>query len=204
MVSERTFPPHTPETASLHVHAMNDLRFIRDTMERASAFTAVPGWGTVLMGISAILAAILTSSVNSPDIWLLIWISEAFLAVLIGSVFMNLKSRAANVSLFSSAGSKFILNLFVPILVGVPLTIVFYQQGLFDLLPGLWLLLYGAGIMTGGAFSVRVIPIMGFCFIVIGTAALFAPSGWGDLSLAAGFGGLNILFGFIIAWRHGG
>jgi hypothetical protein len=84
------------------------------------------------------------------------------------------------------------------------LTAVLLKAGLFGALPGVWLLLYGTGVVTGGAFSVRTVPVMGLGFMVLGSAALLAPAAWGDAMMACGFGGLHIVFGSVIAWRHGG
>ena len=76
--------------------------------------------------------------------------------------------------------------------------------GIQRLIPPTLLLLYGTGIITGGAFSVRIVPVMGMAFLAVGTAALLAPPAWGDAFLAAGFGGLHVVFGTMIARRHGG
>ncbi len=204
MIENQTAHHTQAEPQSLHVHAMNDLRFIRDTMERATSFTAVPGWGMVVMGATAVITAILASTRAEMQDWLVLWLCEAILASLIGSIAMGYKAHSAEVSLFSGVGWRFMMNLFVPIVAAIPLTAVLYQHGLVHVLPGLWLLLYGAGVVTGGAFSVRVVPIMGFCYILTGIIALFCPPSWGNMMLAIGFGGLNILFGCIIGWKYGG
>jgi hypothetical protein len=204
MVTRQFTIQDTNDASSLQTYAINNIQFIRDTMERASSFTAVPGWGMVAMGTSAFVAAYIASTRSSLNEWLLIWLVDAFIAIIIGSVAMVYKSYKADDTLFSKAGWRFILNLFVPIVAGIPITMVFYQQDLIHYLPGLWLLLYGTGVVTGGAFSVRVIPIMGFCYIVIGTYTLFASPAWGNYLLAIGFGGIHIIFGLIVARRHGG
>jgi len=203
-MQNRIFQDQPKDAPALHVHAMNDLRFIRQMMERSASFTAVPGWGMILMGGTAIMTAVVSTRLEGTGNWLYLWLGESILAILIGIVSMGYKARLANSSLFSGAGGKFMINLFAPILAGVPLTAVLFQQGRTEALPGLWLLLYGVGVITGGAFSVRVIPLMGACFAAVGAAALFLPSAWGNVMLALGFGGLHILFGAIIAWRHGG
>jgi hypothetical protein len=89
-------------------------------------------------------------------------------------------------------------------LAGMLLTIGAWQYEVFGLLPGLWLLLYGAGTITGGAFSVRAVPLMGVGFMALGTVALFVPFAWSNLLMGAGFGGLHVVFGLIIAKNHGG
>ncbi len=59
---------------ALDTHARDNLRFIRDTMERASAFTAVPGLGGVWMGLSALAAAGLSTLARTPREWLGVWL----------------------------------------------------------------------------------------------------------------------------------
>jgi hypothetical protein len=182
---------------------MDNLSFIRSTMERATAFTAVPGWGGVAMGLTAVIATTLSTG-RSVTEWLAVWLTASVLALAIGGWTMALKARRAGTSVFSYSGRRFVLSYVPPLAVGALLTVVLVRAGLYSALPGTWLLLYGTGVVTGGAYSVRVVPLMGLCFMALGAAALLAPPGWGEWLMAVGFGGLQIIFGLIIARRYGG
>jgi hypothetical protein len=188
----------------MHVRAMDNLRFIRQTMESATAFTAVSGWGLVIVGLTALAAAAVARRQTSPGAWILVWLSEGVLAFLIAGGTTVRKARTSKLPLFSMPGKRFALNFSPPMIVGTLLTAALYRAGFLEAIPGMWLLVYGAGIVTGGAFSVRIVPVMGLCLMAEGAAALFLPSVWRDGLMAAGFGGLHVLFGFIIARRYGG
>jgi hypothetical protein len=188
----------------IDARAADHLRYIRETMERAGEFTAVPGWGGVAMGATALAAAFFASRQPTPDRWLSIWLIEAFVAVAIAAPAAATKAHRANAKLFSGPGRKFLLSFVPPIVVGGLLTFALARAGLHAALPGVWLLLYGTAIVTGGAFSVRIVPIMGLCLMLLGTAALFVPLAMGDLFMAFGFGFVQIGFGIWIARRHGG
>jgi hypothetical protein len=189
---------------TLHTHAMDNLRFVRETMERAGTFTAVPGWGGVLMGASALAAASFAGPPRESFRWLAIWLGDAVVAVAIALVTMARKAARSGATLSARPGQSFALACLPPLAAGGVLTAAFAAKGLIRFLPGCWLLLSGAAVANGGAFSVRVIPVMGLCFMVLGTLALAAPVAWGEWFLAAGFGGLHIGFGFVIARRYGG
>jgi hypothetical protein len=189
---------------ALSDRAIDNLRYIRETMESASSFTAVPGWGGVAMGLSALAASVVASRVPSPGAWLLVWISDAVLAFVIGGAAMAVKARRAGISVSRGAGRRFLLGLSPPLLAAMVLTAVLYRADVLETLPGMWLLLYGTGVLTGGTFSIRAVPVMGAAFVVLGVAAFFAPFSWADGLMAAGFGGLHIVFGTIIARRYGG
>lgn len=195
--------PNMAAPQPLAEKALDNLRYIRATMERAGSFTAVPGWGQVAVGMTALAAALVASRQQSTLNWLVVWLGEAILALAIGGWTMVRKARAVNDSLLSGPGRRFGLSFLPPLVVGGLLTVALYFGGARPLLPAVWLLLYGTGVVTGGAFSVRVVPVMGLGFLLLGAGALFAPD-LGNWLLAVGFGGLHIMFGFWIARRYGG
>jgi len=182
----------------------DDLRFIRDTMERSAAFTAVSGWGQVALGLTACLAAGLAAQQASSFAWLRVWLAEGLLGVAIALLTCTWKANRRGLPLFSGPARKVALGLAPPLVAGAFLTFLLFRAGLVSALPATWLLLYGAGIMTGGAFSVPIVPVMGLCFMLVGGMAVLGPVAWANWFLAAGFGGLHIVFGLLIARRHGG
>jgi hypothetical protein len=188
----------------IHSLAIDNLRYIRETMERAGSFTAVPGWGGVAMGCTALAVAGLASHASSHRAWIAFWMSEAVVAIAIGVFAMWHKARAAGLALWSAPARKFAFSFVPPLLAGGLLTLVLSKTDATSAIPGMWLLLYGTGVIAGGAFSVRLVPVMGAGFLVIGALALLTPLAWADLWLGAGFGGLHIVFGAMIARRHGG
>jgi len=192
------------EPIPIDARAADHLRYIRETMASAAEFTAVPGWGGVAMGITAMAAAYVASRQASAGAWLVVWLVEAFVAVAIAAPAAATKAHRANSRLFSGPGRKFLLSFAPPIVVGGLLTYTLYHVGALTALPGVWLLLYGTAIVTGGAFSVRVVPVMGLCLMLLGAVALFAPAGWGDEFMAAGFGVVHVGFGWWIARHYGG
>ena len=200
----RQVQPPAVDVPALHARAMDELRYIRQTMERAGSFTAVPGWGGVMMGMTALLAAVIAARQTQPQAWISIWLGEAVVAIGIGLCALIRKARAGKIPLFSGPGLRFFLSFSPPLIVGAFLTVGLYQTGAFRLIPGMWLLLYGTGVVTGGAFSVKIVPVMGLCFIGLGAVALFSSFASGNWFMAAGFGGLQIAFGTMIARRFGG
>ena len=192
------------EPPALHDRAMDNLRYIRETMERASSFTAVPGWGQVAIGVTALVAAYVAAHQSTARGWLGTWLAAAIISLLIAGWLMDRKARASGTPLLSGPGRKVAFSLSPPMVVGAFLTVVLFRAGLTGAIPGMWLLLYGTGVVTGGMYSVSIVPVMGICFMAMGAAGIFAPAAWGNWLMAAGFGGLHIVFGAIIARKHGG
>ncbi|HEV8366728.1 MAG TPA: hypothetical protein VGQ39_02155 [Pyrinomonadaceae bacterium] len=200
----RLVQPAQPEPPALHERAMDNLAYIRETMERATAFTGISGWGEVAIGVTALVASALAARQTSFTMWLSVWVVEGTISLLIAGWSMDRKARAVQMPLVSGPGRKAVFSLLPPMIAGGLLTIVLFRAGLTNAIPGVWLLLYGTGVITGGMFSVGVVPIMGLCFMALGAGALFAPAEFANWFMAAGFGGLHIVFGVIIARKYGG
>lgn len=196
--------PEPEPPPALHERAMDNLRYIRETMERATAFTGIPGWGEVAIGGSALVATFVAAIQTTFEGWLAVWIAEGLISLLIAGWSMDRKARAVGMPLMSGPGRKAVFSLSPPIIAGALLTIVLVRARLTSAIPGSWLLLYGTGVVTGGMFSVPAVPLMGLCFMFLGAAALFAPPAFSDWFMGAGFGGLHLIFGVIIARKYGG
>jgi hypothetical protein len=131
-------------------------------------------------------------------------LAEAVIAGAISIASMAIKSEAANLPLFSGPMRKLVLSFSPPIFAGCILALVLHEKAALELVPGIWMLLYGAGVISAGTYSVRIVPVMGAAFMAMGVIALVAPASWATALLLASFGGLHVLFGILIAWRHGG
>jgi hypothetical protein len=203
-VAVRDRTPVLSGPSALHEHAASNLSYIRDAMERAGSFTAVPGWGQAAIGVTALAAAAVAARQVTFVGWLAVWLTEAVLAVAIGVAAMVRKARRTGVSLVGAPARKFAVGLTPALAAGAVLTAVLVRAGATAALPGTWLLLYGAGVVSAGAFSVRIVPLTGAALMLAGVAALASPPSWGDAILAGGFGVVQIVAGTLIARRYGG
>lgn len=188
----------------IHDHAAENLRYIRAAMERAGTFTAVPGWGTIAVGVSTVAASLVAGRDPTAPRWLYVWLADACLATVVAGFAIVLKARATSTTLTSGPARRFALA-FVPALVaGVALTAVLWNRGLRAEVTPMWLLLYGTAVMAGGALSVRIVPVMGLAFGVLGLAGFFLPTSAMPAVMVIGFGLLHVIFGALIARYHGG
>jgi hypothetical protein len=197
-----------PEPVRIDEHALDNLRYIREAMERSSAFTSIPGRGGIVIGVTAIAAMVIAAGTLAhdpePSRWLVTWLVEAVIAATIGGLSIALKARRAETPFMSGAARRFFISYSAPLIAGALLTCGVAAAERYELLPGLWLLLYGTAFVSSGAFSIRVIPVMGLCFMLLGCAALLVPLATGNWLMGAGFGGLHLIFGFHIARSYGG
>jgi hypothetical protein len=194
----------TNEPVNIGDRAFDNLKFIRETMERSVVFTSVPGYGGILMGATAIVAAYIAHSQIYIRDSLIVWLTEAVLAFCIGLLAMWQKSKLSKSSMFSTPARKLLMNSLPPMLCGVFITLGLWRFGDFEAMIPTWMLCYGAAVVCGGAFSVKIVPVMGWCFIALGAVTFFLPAGFGQLMMALSFGILHIVFGSIIGRKFGG
>jgi len=197
-------PELQEQPPALHDRAMDNLRYIRETMERATHFTGISGRGEIAIGVTALAASVIAAQQTTFKLWFAIWVAEGLISTLIAGWSMDRKARAVQMPLFAGPGRKAVFSLLPPIVAGGLLTIVLVRAQMTGAIPGVWLLLYGTGVITGGMFSVKAVPAMGFCFMVLGAIALFSPPTYANWFMAGGFGVLHIVFGAIIVRKYGG
>ena len=192
------------EPVNIGDRAIDNLQFIRETMERSTHFTAVPGYGGMLMGATAVVAAYIANAQVLLRDSLVTWLIEAALAFAIGMLAMWQKSKITGGSLVSAPARKFALGFAPPLIVGFIIILGLWKNGYFYIMPPICMLSYGAAVVCGGAFSVRVVPVMGWLFMAMGAIAFAIPTSNGNLMMGASFGLLHIIFGAIIAKKYGG
>jgi hypothetical protein len=196
--------PEPARVGSFAEHAAENLQFIRHAMERSATFTAVPGLGGAMMGTIGLVAAAAASWQPSAERWLLVWLVAAATALATGVVMMRRKAARVGVPLTGAPGRRFALSLSAPLIAGAAMTFGLWMHGAWALMPPAWLLLYGTGVLTGGALSVAPMRVLGLAFMVLGGVSLVTPPAWGNVWLAVGFGALQGAFGLYIARHHGG
>ncbi len=204
-MSLRLSKSESPPPVSLHERAADNMAFVRGMMERSEHFTAVPGWGGVAMGTTAVIAAVVASLQTNEQSWLAVWSAEAAVASLIAFSSIVAKARARGVPLGSGPARRFALCLLPALAAGAVLTVACVQAQVFTLLPTIWLLLYGVGVCSAGAISSpTVVMALGLSFVLGGGAAALSPAAWGNWYLAAFFGAGHIVAGAVIIKHHGG
>lgn len=184
---------------------MDNLHFIRSTMERAAGVTAVSGWGMAATGAVGLAAGALALRSSDSASRLILWLIAAPIALaasVVGAVWKA--RRGGDLLALSAAARRLALAFLPPMCAGACLTLALWRANAVGVLPALWLLLYGTAVVAGGAYSVRAVPAMGAAFLGLGAVAVVVPASWGNVLLLVGFGGLHLAFGPYIARHHGG
>ncbi len=192
--------------------AHENLQYIRQTLDAAGRFTAVPGKGLIAAGLATV-AGVMTNILYTGAPWangphpraaLEVW--GVVLGVSVGLVSLGIyrKSRLTQARLQAPLIRKVLWSLCPALFVGAILTSLAVRTGNLDWLPAIWLGCYGAAVTNGGLVSVAPVRYFGLSLLVTAAAAALSPANLGLAWLAIGFGWLHLVFGAYIAWRHNG
>jgi hypothetical protein len=196
--------PKKTEPTPIDFGAVENLRYIRSTIEAAHTFTTVPGKGCIAMGITALVAVGLESIPSLASYWLAIWVGAAIVACCSALWFMEQKARAQGLSLRRAVAKRFFMTLAPAFIAGAILTAALLGSVDRELITGVWLLLYGTGLAACGLFAIPAVFTAGLAFMGLGTATLWLPPGSAHIVLALGFGAIHLALGTAIVRHHGG
>jgi hypothetical protein len=196
--------PRPVEPISIDSGALENLRYIRSTIEAAHTFTTVPGKGCIAMGLTALIAVGIESLPQMTPHWLGVWVGAAIVACGSALWFMEQKARAQGLSLRRAVARRFFMTLAPAFLAGAILTAALAGQVDREIITGMWLLLYGTGLAACGLFAIQAVFTAGLAFMALGTATLWLPPGSAHIVLALGFGGIHLALGTTIVRHHGG
>jgi hypothetical protein len=197
VINPEHHPLRTAETVRIDSHAAITLQYIRSSMEAATA-VAVPGSAGIAMGIVGLIAALVSSTPALHRHWLGIWLAAAVIAAVTGGLLIVRPSPVRGLTLSGTPFRKFALCLLPSLFAGTVLTAVLWTHGILCAIPGTWLLLYGCGLIAASVPTTRTIGVMGALFVKVGVIALLLPENMQILMLGIGFGGLHVVFGFLI------
>jgi hypothetical protein len=195
------FPVQSEAPAAIESRALGTLAYIRASIESSSSMD-VPGMAGIVMGIIGVLAALVVSTPRWAAHWLGIWLAAAAIALLLGGALVARQTVQRGRASYWGPVKKFMLCLCPALFAGAVLTLVFGIGGMSNVIPGMWLLLYGCAVLSASTVTIaeiaRLICIMGGLFVALGLAAFALPATAHTAMLGLGFGVLHIVFGFLI------
>jgi hypothetical protein len=191
--------PEAP--VAIESRALGTLAYIRTSIESSSSMD-VPGMAGIVMGIIGVLTAIVVSLPRWAPHWLAIWLIAAAAALLFGGALVARQIARRGHARYLGPARKFLLCLCPALLAGAVLTLVFETAGMTNLIPGMWLLLYGCAVLSASTVTIasiaRLICVMGALFVALGSVTFALPAGAHTAMLGLGFGVVHILFGILI------
>jgi hypothetical protein len=193
--------PIRPEAVPIESRALGTLAYIRTSIESSSSMD-VPGMAGIVMGIIGLLAAIVVSLPRWGAHWLGIWLAAAAIALVLGGAMVARQIVQRGHARYLGPVRRFLLCLCPALLAGAVLTAVFGTSGMTNVIPGMWLLLYGCAVLSASTVTTagiaRLICIMGALFVALGTMTFALPTTAHTAMLGLGFGVLHIIFGCLI------
>ncbi len=181
--------------------ALGTLAYIRTSIESAGSMV-VPGMAGITMGIIGIVATVVASVPSAAPYWLQIWLVAAAIALAVGGAMMAREAAQSGHARYLGPVRKFLLCLCPALFAGAALTFVMRRADTTNLIPGVWLLLYGCAVLSASTVTIartmKLICIMGSLFMLLGLLALISPLATHTLILGMGFGALHTIFGMLI------
>jgi hypothetical protein len=195
------FPIHSEAPVAIESSALGTLAYIRASIESSSSMH-VPGMAGIVMGVIGLLAAIVVSLPRWAAHWLGIWLAAAAVAFLLGGALVARQIVQRGHTRYLGPARKFLLCLCPALFAGAMLTLVFVSAGMTNVIPGMWLLLYGCAVLSASTVTIagiaKLICIMGALFVALGMITFALPTMAHTAMLGLGFGVLHVIFGFLI------
>lgn len=196
-----------------------ELAEIKSMMERSTRFLSLNGLSGILAGTYALIAAGMAygwiyypnipfgtdiNAINQGDILKKLLATAAVVLLLsIGTawVMSQNKSRKKAHIFWSPASRRFMLALFIPVLVGGIFCLALISRGYLAVAAPATLIFYGLGLLNASNFTLNDIKYLGYCQLVLGIISAFFP-GYGLMLWAIGFGVLHIIYGAMMYYKY--
>lgn len=197
---------------------IQDLKEIRETMNRATRFISLSGLSGVSTGIIALVGALLSYvvifkdadylgynsvEISSSHLVYLLLIAIGTLSLSIGSalLFTHRKTKKQNQKVWNTPAKMLIINLSIPLITGGLLCFLFLIKGFVGFLCPLTLIFYGLALLNGSKYTIPVIRNLGLLEILLGLMA-FQFINYGLLFWTLGFGVIQIIYGLIVQKKY--
>ncbi|MBD8488630.1 hypothetical protein IFO69_07735 [Echinicola sp. CAU 1574] len=197
---------------------IEDLKDIRDIMNRSSKFISLSGMSGISAGVFALIAAFVayktvyveqvdldynTILISSDSIMKLMVIGAVTLlcSIAAGVLFTKRTAQKKKQKLWDYQTKRILINLAIPILTGGILCVTLLSHGLIGLIAPLTLIFYGLSLVNASKYTLGEVRSLGLAEIVLGLLAAYFV-GFGLLFWAIGFGVLHIVYGVVMQLKY--
>lgn len=195
---------------------IEDLKDIKDMMNKSSKFISLSGWSGISIGILALLASLIAYQriLSYKDIsvyntgWglanelFVIGFITLFVSLFMGIIFTYQKSKRLGQKIWNQQTKNLLWNLFIPLVIGGALCLSLFNQGLFIYIAPLTLIFYGLALINASKYTFTEIRSLGITNCVLGLLGINFV-GYGLLLWSIGFGILHIIYGILMKVKHG-
>jgi hypothetical protein len=183
-----------------HLQAIQD---IKTMMERSTRFSSISGKAGIVVGILAVIvfAGIKWFNVTSVASLFVVMVGTLILALSIGLYLSIAKAKKEGAAIFDTTAKRFLVQFFIPLIVGGILCLIFAYHGDYTYIPSIMLIFYGFALLHASKFSLDTIKNLGYLELIIGLLAA-AFTTYGMWFWVIGFGLLHVIYGFIIYTKY--